>query len=191
MSGKAEHLMRGERQSGRERSSEETTCDGGQTVDQDPQHGDPSVAISFVYCLECLQEPLPSHPCLLWGTDGLAVLDGRFICSALNVRAGAHRREDLAHFSPDCQGEGFSGLPFLLPSVTQPWHARRGISRSISQQSGERSDDSKGGRQTGQTDRNAGRTRAPRLVPQGNLACGVTARASGHLRTCPTPADET
>lgn len=44
--------MRGERQSGRERSSEETTCDGGQTVDQDPQHGDPSVAISFVYCLE-------------------------------------------------------------------------------------------------------------------------------------------
>ncbi|CAK42826.1 hypothetical protein An16g03270 [Aspergillus niger] len=55
MSGKAEHLMRGERQSGRERSSEETTCDGGQTVDQDPQHGDPSVAISFVYCLEVKQ----------------------------------------------------------------------------------------------------------------------------------------
>ncbi|OJZ86738.1 hypothetical protein ASPFODRAFT_60690 [Aspergillus luchuensis CBS 106.47] len=37
MSGKAEHLMRGERQRGRARSSEETTCDGGgQTIDQGP-----------------------------------------------------------------------------------------------------------------------------------------------------------
>lgn len=53
MSGKAEHLMRGERQRGRARSSEETTCDGGgQTVDQDPQHGDPSVAMTLTYCLD-------------------------------------------------------------------------------------------------------------------------------------------
>ncbi|OJJ72000.1 hypothetical protein ASPBRDRAFT_55249 [Aspergillus brasiliensis CBS 101740] len=176
MSGKAEHLMRGERQSGRERSSEETTCDGGgQTVDQDPQHGDPSVAMRFVHCLEGGR------------TDGLTVLDGRSICSALN------EREDLAHFSPDCQGEGFSGLPFLLPSVTQPWHARRGMSILANYLWGSDRNDSKGGRrrQTGQTDRNAGRTGAQRLVPQGKLACGVTARASSHLRTCPTPAHET
>ncbi|RAH53293.1 hypothetical protein BO85DRAFT_463256 [Aspergillus piperis CBS 112811] len=144
-------MMRGERQRGRARP-----------LTKDPQHGDPSVARTFTYCLDYLQESLPSHPCLLWWTDGLAVLDGRFICSALNVRAGGAQERRSGPLFP-----------------------------RLSDSLGKRSDDSKGGHQTGQTDHNAGRTRAPRLVPQGKLACGVTARASGHLRTCPTPADET
>ncbi|GAT24460.1 DUF1671 domain protein [Aspergillus luchuensis] len=61
MSGKAEHLMRGERQRGRARWSEKTTCDGeDRPLTKDPQHGDPSGARTFTYCLDLVVVPSPT-----------------------------------------------------------------------------------------------------------------------------------